>query len=661
MSTFAPPYFGSDYYPEDWPAEQLSEDIAKMKEAGFNVARIAEFAWSRMEPSDGVFEFGWLHRVVDELGKAGIATILGTPTATPPVWLLRKYPGVTKVLEQGNSLEHGGRRHCCFRNPIYLRYCLRIAEKMAQEFGNDPNVIGWQIDNEVYVHDRGCFCPVCAEQFRRHLEKKFNGDIDALNRAWNLTVFSQEYSSFDEINPPRNAWTNPHINQEWILFQQHAVIEFVHAQADVLHRYVGSVPVGTDTMPYNGLDYAELSSRLDIAEFNHYNTPNTLWEVILWFDFVRNYRNRPFWNTETQTTWNGSHIISQTLKPEGYCTANSWLPIALGGEANLYWLWRTHWGGHELMHGAVLAASGRPMHTFGEVQEISRGLRKAADFINGTRVVSDIAVHYPSRSLNLFLVQGIHKEFHYTRCFADSFYRPLLDECCRPDLLETSQDFSQHKLLVSPYVCYLEPELAKRILDWVANGGIWIVGPMTDIRDEHGAKFQDRPLGCLEELLNVRWCYSVPDAELTLKCAWKDGSPFQSGVWNELYEANGDGVLAQITQSPHSALLGKAVLLERKIGRGHVFLLGTTPSREMMRKVYERALDLAGIPYGNGDGENIVVVPRQGEKLSGQFLVEFAGQGGIVTLPKPGHDLLTGEDFDTTVPLAPYQVRVIQF
>ena len=656
---FTPPYLGSDYYPEDWPEEQLGEDIAKMKDAGMNVARIAEFAWSRMEPSDGVFEFGWLHRVVDALGAAGIAVILGTPTATPPIWLLRKFPDVVKEMKDGHRLGHGGRRHCCFRNPRYLRYGHRIVEKMAREFAGDPTVIGWQIDNEVYSSELGCFCPICAEAFRRHLERKFNGDITALNRAWNMTIFSQEYSDFDEIDPPRNAWTNPHILQEWVIFQQHSVIEFVHGQADILHSIVGDVPVGTDTMPVNGLDYADLSSKLDIAQFNHYNIPENLWKAVLWFDFVRNYLPRPFWNTETSTTWNGSTAINQTLKPDGYCTANSWLPIALGGEANLYWLWRTHWGGHELMHGAVLSASGRPMHAFGEVQEIARGFQKAAGFINGTKVVSEIAVHFPSRTWNTVYVQPIHKNFNYYDSFCDSFYRPLLDECVRPDVLETAQDFSGHKLLISPFVFYLEPALAERIRKWVEAGGVWVVGPMTDIRDENGAKFRDRPLGTLESMLNVHWDYSVPDAESALKCAWSDGTPFESGVWNELYEA--DGALATVTVSPHSALLGKAVLLERRIGKGRVLLLGAAPGRATMRKLLSYAMDLAGVAHGFGDGDAIVVSPRHGDAGEGAFLVEYAGKGGRVTLPKAGTDILTGEKLSCDVPLAPYQVRAVKF
>ena len=657
---FTPPYLGSDYYPEDWPVEQLAEDIAKMREAGMNVARIAEFAWSRMEPADGVFEFDWLHRVVDALGASGIAVILGTPTATPPIWLLRKFPDVVKERQDGHRIEHGGRRHCCFRNPRYLLHCHRIVEKMAREFAGDPNVIGWQIDNEVYSSEMGCYCPVCAEAFRRHLERKFNGDITALNRAWNLTVFSQEYSDFNEINPPRNAWTNPHINQEWILFQQHAVIEFVHFQADILHGIVGDVPVGTDTMPLNGLDYADLSSKLDIAQFNHYNTTENLWTVALWFDFVRNFFPRPFWNTETSTTWNGSHVINQTLKPEGFCTANSWLPIALGGEANLYWLWRTHWAGHELMHGAVLSASGRPMHTFGEVQDVARGFRTAADFINGTRVVSEIAVHFPSRTWNTFLVQNTHKDFNYYDSFCESFYRPLLDECVRPDVLETAQDFSGHKLLISPFVLYLEAELAERIRKWVEDGGVWVVGPMTDIRDENGAKYSDRPLGVLESMLNVHWDYSVPDAESALKCAWQDGTQFDTGVWNELYEA-GDGALATVAVSPHSALLGKAVLLERRLGKGRVLLLGAIPGRATMRRLLSYAMDLAGIGHGGGDGDAIIASPRQGDAGDGVFLVEYAGKGGNYTLVRPGVDILTGELLSDAISLSPYQVRIIKY
>ena len=237
----------------------------------------------------------------------------------------------------------------CSNNPDYKAYSARIVEKMAQEFASDPFVIGWQIDNEIYTHDKGCFCKHCISKFHDALRQKY-GSIKALNDAWNLNLFSQAYDSFDEIPAPRDAWHNPHLLQEWYNVQNDSHVEFVHIQADILHKYT-NVLIGTDTMPVNGMDYRKLNSKLDVVQFNHYNEPDNLYKVMLWFDYLRTMRPHPFWNTETSTCWNGSVSITQSIKPDGFCRVNSYLPLAMGGEANMYWIWRTHWAGHELMHG----------------------------------------------------------------------------------------------------------------------------------------------------------------------------------------------------------------------------------------------------------------------------------------------------------------------
>ena len=504
MINIKPPYLGCAYYPEDWPVEEIEKDAAKMKAIGIQVARIAEFAWSRMENTEGVFTFDWLHHVVDTLAKYGIATVLGTPTATPPVWLSRKYPDVLMEQEHGRRTQHGGRRHCCSNNEHYREYSGRIVEKMAQEFANDENVIGWQIDNEIYSFGNGCMCPVCAEKFKQRLKAKY-GTVDALNKAWNLTIFSQEYNFFDEIPTPRDAWVNPHHRLEWKIFQQESIVEFVTMQAEILKKYV-KVPVGTDVMPVNGMNYLHLNKKLDIVQFNHYNNPDNLSHCSMWFDFLRNIKDRPFWNTETSTCWNGSANIPQSVKPEGFCYANSWLPIALGGEANMYWLWRTHWGGHEIMHGSVLDACGRPMHIYNEVKKIAKDYVRAGYFLNRTKVTTPIAVHYPSLSWNFFETQGIVQGFRYQDSVIQNVYEPIAQRGMRPDLLEAAQDFSQYKVLFAPFVPSLENEgLGERIRQWVENGGVWVVGPMTDNRNIDGARYKDRPFGMLEEFLGVRW------------------------------------------------------------------------------------------------------------------------------------------------------------
>ena len=660
MLDIKPPYLGCAYYPEDWPVEEIEKDAAKMKATGIQVARIAEFAWSRMERTEGVFTFDWLHHVVDTLAKYGIATVMGTPTATPPIWLSRKYPDVLKENENGRREQHGGRRHCCSNNEHYREYSARIVEKMAQVFADDENVIGWQIDNEIYAHKKGCFCPVCAEKFIRHLKEKFK-TVDALNKAWNLTIFSQEYNFFDEIPTPRDAWVNPHHHMEWRIFQQESIVEFVTMQAEILKKYV-KVPVGTDVMPANGMNYLNLHKKLDVVQFNHYNEPDNLTHCCLWFDFLRNIKEHPFWNTETSTCWNGGLSIAQTVKPEGFCYVNSWLPIALGGEANMYWLWRTHWGGHELMHGAVLDACGRPMHIYDEVKRIARDYARAGYFLNRTKVTTPIAFHYLSHAANFVDTQGVVQGFGFQSSIIKNYYEPILHRGLRPDFLEAAQDFSRYKVLFTPFVPSLEYEgLGERIRRWVENGGVWVVGPMTDNRNNDGARYKDRPFGMLEDFLGVRWAYAVPDLNNEIKCQWASGLPFTSRLWYELYEKDADA-LATVAEAPHSALVGKAVAFRKKIGKGMVFLLGTIPSADVMRgNILPLALDAAGLSTGHvGDSCNLMVARREGHGMTGVVVVEYQGKPGRYTLDKPAVELITAHKLEGTIDIKPYQVLVLQ-
>jgi beta-galactosidase GanA len=335
MKKPGPPWFGAAYYPEDWPASRVDADIELMKRAGMNVMRMGEFAWRRMEPVEGQYELGWLHDVVERLSRAGIASVLGTPTATPPAWLTQRYPEVLRVDEAGRPGTHGARRNVCANNPVYLELCGLIVEKMAEEFGKDPAVIGWQIDNELHVQGaRGCCCTVCQEKFADVLEHRYR-TIDALNRAWNLDLFSMAYDSFSQIPVPRtDTWHHPSLLTAWQEFQGDSQVEFAVAQADILHVFCQQ-PVGTDMMPMLGVSHARMNRWLDQVQFNHYNTAENLWQVPFWMDVCRPLKPAPFWNTETSAAWFGGTAATGYVEP-GFVRANSWIPFALGGETNLY-------------------------------------------------------------------------------------------------------------------------------------------------------------------------------------------------------------------------------------------------------------------------------------------------------------------------------------
>lgn len=664
-STASTPMLGAAYYPEAWPEDQIAPDIAAMIRSGIAVVRIGEFAWSKMEPREGVFVFDWLHRVIDQLEKAGISVILGTPSATPPIWLEELDPEMRLLDDQNLRHDHGGRRHCCSNNPTYVRYSLRIAEAMAREFGDHPNVIGWQIDNEIAAFDYGCFCPHCITLFREHLKKRY-GTIENLNRRWNLNLFSQEYADFDQIPQPRpHTWHSPHLKYEWATFHAQSHIRFIHAQGEILHKYTHA-PVGTDMMPVFNQDYEAMNAPLDVVQFNHYEDEFTLWRDSFWFDFMRGLKDRPFWVTETATCWNGATSTPSNLRPYGFCQANSWLPITLGAQANLYWLWRQHWAGHELMHGAVLHSSGRPMHIFGEVQQIAADYAKCSDFLSGTRVKPDMALMVSSTCDYLMKQQevvwepdGHQWETAYTKRLY-MVHRPLVEMGIRPDVIPTGKDLDSYRLLFTPFLLTMEEkDLHRRLRAWVEAGSTWIAGPMCDIRDDIGAHYIDRETGILEALTRSVLAYQVPDSDHRTTLSWADSSPFRAERWLQLFDAPEDAEVLVSVTAGYPTLEGKAVVFSVPLGRGHIIVLGTIPSPEDCQRLMAYAQTLSGTSRLSITG-SVAAARREGPAGRGITATEYAGKPASIHLDGTYRDLITGEAHFEDLSLKPWQTVVLR-
>ena len=473
------------------------------------------------------------------------------------------------------------------------------------------------------------------------------GSVEKLNARWNLNLFSQAYDRFEQVPGDWGAWHNPHLKYEWSASHYDSDIAFIHRQADILRQYTAA-PIGTDMMPLNGMDYEKMNGALDVVMFNHYNTPENLNEAVFWFDFIRTLKDRPFWNTETCT--------GQVLKPEGYCRVNSWLPVALGGECNMYWLWRQHWAGHELVHGSVISPEGRPTHTFGEVIRTAAEFADASGFLSGSRVVTPVALHFTSKSWQLSDHQPVVEGNSYLKN-VQSVHRALTRCGVRPDVIGAMHPLDDYKLLVSPCVMTLEDgNMAQRICAFVENGGIWVAGPMTDIRNGIGSHYTDKAMGMIEDWLGVRLDYGIPTDGTVLQTAWKNGEKLSIKNWAELFTVN-EGECLAFASGGHSALTGKSLVSRHKVGKGEVILCGALPEDDDLDKLLAIALSDASVEPFSVSGE-LQIIPRAGE-TEGIVLCETGCKPASLCIGQPMTDLLTGETFRDTVCVEPYGVRVL--
>ncbi len=655
---WGPPYLGAAYYPEDWPMEKMDEHIALMKEAGINVMRVGEFAWSSMEPREGEYDLGWLHTVIDKLAMAEIAAIMCTPTCTPPAWLTQRYPEVLFVDHHGVAQSHGARRHACPNNPVYREHCTRIVTRLAEEFGSEESIIGWQIDNEVYTNlSRSCFCPVCVGKFREFMRERY-GTIENLNEAWCNSLWSMTYDSFDQLPIARpDVWHHPALLMAWDEFMSRSYIDFTKHQAEVLHKLTKH-PIGTDMMMVGGVDHYEINRHLDIVEFNHYHNRDSFWESAFWFDLNRPIKDIPFWNTETATSWNGS-VSAHSYNEPGFCRANSWFPIALGAEANMFWLWQTHRAGQELMHGAVIDASGRPLHIFGEVQQTAREFKAAAGFINGTRPVrTGLAIHWSNLAYIVFKNQPMAAVNYYAE-MSRNIYKPLIQAQFRPDVIDASVDLAPYKLIFSPLLPALDQHALRERLDaWITSGGTWIAGPLTDVRTTDGARFTHAPYGCLEDWAGIYCKHQIPGEVPTFKMNWEDGTQSQGSLWYDGLELRGAEALATYADGP---LAGLAAVTRSALGRGQIITLGTLPRpAELLNLLKTIGADVGILPVAEAS-ENVMFAPREGDAGAGAVVLEYECRPGTITLPREATDILIGEKRSGTVEVPAYGVMVLKY
>ena len=637
---------GAAYYPELWDPAELASDIEKCKEYGLRLLRVGEFAWGRMEPEEGRFELDWLEELVDRLHESGISVVLCTPTCTPPRWLLNRYPETRQVSPAGVREAASSRCHTCKTSPLMREKNLRVTEQLARRFGNHPGVVGWQIDNELYIYREGCYCPLCRAAFQAYLRERY-GSPEELNRRWGMARWSLEYSSFDEVEPPRpDEWRHPSLRTAWRRFGEAQICSYAREQADLLHRYTRA-PVGTDMMPMNTLSYYDMTAPMDVVQYNHYDPAERLPFTTFFYDFARPIKARPFWVTETQVGWNGSEYAECGYRPVGNCYANTWLPIAHGAERNLYWLFRTPQNGHELAHGALFSTAGRPYRVSEEVRQASRDLARCDAFLSGSRVAARIAIHFSSVAENNFLSAPLLKDFHYKETLMERFHAPLRHY--NVDLIDTPHPLDGYRVVFSPFLATIDEELQEKAEAFVRAGGTWIVGPMSGILTEDTSKYADSPCPFVERLAGVYVRYQKPIANSVWRAAWQDGSPLGVSTCYDALEATDSTPLATYCGDEFD---GFAAVTERRLGAGRVILLGTLPDASAIRR-------LTGLPPIAEASENVDLTERSGAR-AGLIAIETENRPGTLTLPGRYHELIGDRRLSGTVSIRPYEVLVLE-
>ncbi len=485
---------GVCYYPEHWPEAQWTEDAARMAALGLTWVRIGEFAWSRMEPTPGTYDWGWLDRAIATLGDHGLQVVLGTPTATPPRWMIDRHPDMLALDRDGKPRGFGSRRHYCFSHPGYRTECAKIVSAMAERYGHNSHVAAWQTDNEYACHSTTLsYSDAARTAFRNWLAQKYQSP-DALNRAWGNVFWSMEYSDFNDIGLPNLTVTEPNPSHvmDFRRFASDEVVSFNRLQTDIIrkhsaapiaHNYMGGVTefdhfatgADLDIASWDSYPLGFLSDRIPAPaehkrRFVHQGDPDF---QAFHHDLYRAVGRGRWWIMEQQP----GPVNWAPYNPDplpGMARLWAWEAFAHGAEAVCYFRWRQAPFAQEQMHAGLLRPDSAPAQAFGEAETVAHELAAMPDV--GT-AKADVALIFDYASDWAWDIQPQGKGFSYLWLVFD-MYKGLRRLGLNVDILPPdTTDLSAYKLVLAPGLFTLSDAL-KHALS--AHQGTSILGPRTN-------------------------------------------------------------------------------------------------------------------------------------------------------------------------------------
>ncbi|WP_068830113.1 beta-galactosidase [Xanthomonas cerealis] len=652
----APLLLGVAWYPEQWPEAQWERDLALMQAAHVRVVRIGEFAWSRMEPREGQYDFGWLDRAIAAAARHRIVVVLGTPSAAPPAWLTQAYPDTLRVGQDGVRDEHGNRQQFSFASARYRRFANAIAEQMAQRYGRNRHVVGWQLDNE---YAQASFDPEAKAQFHAWLQRKY-GSIEALNRRWATAYWSQTYNDFAQI-PVREDEENPALLLEWKRFVSDTWADYSRNQIAAIRPHADPRQfITTNTMGwFAGFDAYTVHDVLDIAAWDDYVAGERYdWvDNAARHDLTRGYKQRNYWVMETQpgfVNWRATNVALR----KGQVRAMAWQAVAHGADAVSYWQWRAAPNGQEEYHGTLVGADGEPVPVYAEIQQVGAEFAKAGAALAGTTPHADVALINDFDSRWALGFQKHSADFDPV-VQMKSFYRPLRQQAQVVDVVSALAPLDGYKLVVAPSLNVLSEAQAQRLKAYVERGGHLVLGPRSAMKNADNGLQPQRQPGPLAELLGgrVQQFYAL-DRPIPVAGAAGEGS---AKIWAEQLQARAAQTEVPLRYGQANGWLdGAPAVLTRRVGKGRISYVGAwlddaTLDRltgDWLRDAQVRA-PLADVP------QDVEVGVRSDGRRRVLVLINHGSDAQQVRLPAPMRSLLGAGAASDVVQLAPEDVAVL--
>jgi beta-galactosidase len=657
-----------------------------MADAGIELVRVGEFAWSRFEPEPGRLDFAWLDEAIAELAANGIGVVMGTPTATPPRWLCDAAESAGEPIYQvdyeGRSRAFGTRRHYCHNNPRYIRETKRIVTEQVAHFAANEAIVAWQIDNEFGCHDTTvCYCEHCRSAFVRWLRNRFVS-VDALNEAWGTVFWSQEYRDFDDVIVP--AYTaveqpgrythNPGLLLDYQRFCSDSVVAYQQLQVDHIHAQ-SRAPITHNFMGhFADVDYYDLARELDFVSWDNY--PMNQWgdsnpsSIAMAHDITRGAKRRNFWVMEQLSGPCGWAVLGPTPAP-GQIRLWSYQGVAHGADAIVYFRWRAALFGTEQYWYGVLDHDGVPRRRYREISAVGGELATLSDVLDGTSCSADVLL---LRSFDNLWSQRFQPQAEGLSYEAQlqAHYDALAAYGAQIDVSELSDDLSGYRLIVAPLLSLTDERTEEALAGYVKDGGTLVLTFRSGTRHMDNTMRRRTIPGPLAELAGVT--VDEFDALGGRRSVRVNGGPTDAppgaglegtaSVWLDVVDpADGTEVVARYADGHYD---GRAAVTRRRSGEGSVVYVGCDLDSPALTRLMTVVAAEAGV--ASLRSKYVTEAPacielalrsRDDAPAGALFVLNHGAAPATVTLTAEACDQLTGRTVRRFA-LEPYGVAVME-
>jgi len=652
---------GVDYYPEQWDRAVWEQDASLMAQTGVKVVRIGEFAWSKIEPSEGAYDFQWLDEAISVLQRFGIEIVMSIPTNCPPLWLYEEHPEIIRVGADGQPIQTGIRGHRCVNSPVLFGYAKKLATQLALRYGNHPSVIAWQIDNEIEAYP--CCCDECKARFRNWLLDKYDS-IENINAAFGTSVWSGAYSSVTQIQPPTaypRAWQNPALCLDWYRFTSESAASFIKEIALTMRREVPKIRLTTNTwFSDNTPDFYKLFSDLDFVSYDNYppidipDDPDEVYSHAFHLDLMRGIKGRSFWVMEQLSGPTGSWApMSRTPQP-GMIMGYSLQALAHGADTVVHFRWRTANTGAEMFWHGLIDHSNVPGRRFFEFSELCKTAAKLS-VIDTTELISDVAMIYSPINDYALKIQPQTENFSYIEQLK-YFHAAFTHYGANIDIVEPDADLSKYKVVIAPSMFVYKKSSAENLYRYVINGGTLVLTNRSGVKDSNNNCIMEPLPTVYRELIGAEVTEYDPIGEKEQKIKDFAGNEFVCRKWCDILRLTTAKAYAEYSDNFYRCC--PAVTMNRYCS-GVAYYVGTVCKMDFYESFVGNLMRQTGMPRLKGLPKGVEVTTRTNGLDDYIFFFNNSKENATITLPKAMFSIIDSAGKDK-IELKPFEVDIVR-